>query len=66
MNDTKKVKRSQFKKEISEKLTNEITRLRRKLDNSDAVGEFDEINGRIKGLDFAKSIIFSTNNIKDN
>ena len=66
MGDTEKVEDSRFKKEVLEKLTNEITRLHRKLDNSDAAGEFDEINCRIKGLDFAKSIIFSTNNNKNN
>ena len=66
MRNTENVRGNLCKKEILEKLTNEITRLHSKLDNSDAVGEFVEINGRIKGLDFAKSIIFSTNNIKDN
>ena len=66
MGDTENVKDNRFKKETLEKLTNEITRLHRELENSDAPGEFDEINGRIKGLDFAKSIVFSLNNIKDN
>jgi len=60
MNSNEIVKGSQCKEEILEKITSEIRRLHSKLDNSDAVGEFDEINGKIKGLDFAKSIIFST------
>lgn len=65
MNYSEKVKGDLRKNEILEKLTNEITKLNGKLNNSDAVGEFDEINGRIKGLDFARSIISSTNNSRE-
>ena len=66
MNNIENVKGNLCKKEILKELTNEITRLHRKLNSSNEAGEFDEINGRIKGLDFAKSIIFSTNNSKNN
>ena len=62
MSSNEIVKGSQCREEILEKITSEISRLHSKLDNSDAVGEFDEISGRIKGLDFAKRIIFSTHN----
>lgn len=65
MNYNEKVKENLCKREMLEKLTNEIIRLNRKLDNSDAIGEFDEISGRIKGLNFARSIISSANNSKD-
>ncbi|GLI56609.1 hypothetical protein PM10SUCC1_21230 [Propionigenium maris DSM 9537] len=62
MSISENIKGNLPRNEILEELTNEITRLHGKLDNSDAVGEFDEINGRIKGLNFARSIISSTNN----
>ena len=64
MNYSKNIKENLCKNEILEKLTTEITRLHNKLNLSDAVGEFDEISGRIKGLDFAKSILLSTDNSK--
>ncbi len=65
MNYSEKIKGNLYENEILEKLTNEIIRLNKKLDNSDAIGEFDEISGRIKGLNFARSIISSANNSKD-
>ncbi len=64
MNYSNNIKENLCKNEILEKLTTEITRLHNKLNLSDAVGEFDEISGRIKGLDFAKSILLSTDNSK--
>ncbi len=57
MNYSENVKGSLCKNEVLEKLTNEIIRLNSKLENSDEIGEFDEISGRIKGLNFAKNII---------
>lgn len=62
MSISENIKGNLCRNEILEELTNEIIRLHGKLDNSNAVGEFDEINGRIKGLNFARSIISSANN----